>query len=39
MDSQINRNKLFIAEVNDIDLPWSPTSGSVTPQHEPAPTN
>jgi hypothetical protein len=38
MDKQINKNKLSIIEVNDIDLPWSPTSGSVTPQPL-APTN
>lgn len=31
MNEEINRNKLAFTEVSDISLPWSPTSGSVTP--------
>ena len=31
MDKQISRSKLSFTEVSDVSLPWSPTSGSVTP--------
>jgi hypothetical protein len=31
MDKQITRSKLSFTEVSDVGLPWSPTSGSVTP--------
>jgi hypothetical protein len=37
---QINQKEYAIKEVGETDLPWSPTSGSVTPAGpmEPAPT-
>ena len=31
MNKQIERSKLSFTEVSDVSLPWSPTSGSVTP--------
>jgi len=35
--NQIDKTKQVIDEVSETDLPWSPTSGSVTPTAEPAP--
>jgi hypothetical protein len=31
MDKQISKSKLSFTEVSEVGLPWSPTSGSVTP--------
>jgi hypothetical protein len=39
IEKQINSVKFATLDVNEVDLPWSPTSGSsVTPQPEAAPT-
>jgi hypothetical protein len=32
IEKQIEKNQQLISEVNEMDLPWSPTSGSNTPE-------
>ena len=40
IDKQISKSKLTIVEVDNSNLPWSPTSGSsVTPYSPPSPTD